>query len=236
MWSCPRTVSTALMRAFENRADTTVCDEPLYACYLAATGLPHPMAAEVIASQAVDWRVVAEQLTGPVPGDRSVFYQKHMAHHLLPEIGREWLERLEHCFLIRDPLELLPSLDDRTPDPRLEDTGFPQQLELFEQVSESTGRTPPVVDSRDLLEAPRAVLGLLCESLDIPFDEAMLSWPAGPRSTDGVWAAHWYANVEHSTAFQAPPARARALPVRLEELLEVCRTPYETLHAHRLHP
>ena len=34
MWSGPRTVSIALMRAWENRPDTVVADEPLYALYL----------------------------------------------------------------------------------------------------------------------------------------------------------------------------------------------------------
>ena len=42
MWSGPRTVSTALMRAWENRPDTVVTDEPLYAFYLSRTGLDHP--------------------------------------------------------------------------------------------------------------------------------------------------------------------------------------------------
>ncbi|MDP6539221.1 MAG: HAD family hydrolase [Planctomycetota bacterium] len=236
MWSCPRTVSTALLRAFENRADTTVVDEPLYACYLASTGLPHPMAAEVLAAQSTDWRVVAAELTGPVPRGRPLFYQKHMAHHLVDEIEREWLKRLEHCFLIREPREVLASLDERLGEPRLEDTGFPRQLELFEEIAVVCGSPPPVVDSRDLLEAPREVLGLLCDALAIPFDEAMLAWPAGPRPTDGVWAPHWYADVERSTGFAPPPKAPRPLPDHLRPLAEECRGAYETLHAHRLRP
>jgi sulfotransferase family protein len=34
VWSGPRNISTALMRAWENRPDTWVVDEPLYAHYL----------------------------------------------------------------------------------------------------------------------------------------------------------------------------------------------------------
>ena len=34
MWSGPRNLSTAMMRAFENRHDTVVADEPFYAHYL----------------------------------------------------------------------------------------------------------------------------------------------------------------------------------------------------------
>ncbi len=45
MWSGPRNISTALMRAWENRDDCVVWDEPLYGYYLEATGLAHPGAA-----------------------------------------------------------------------------------------------------------------------------------------------------------------------------------------------
>ena len=103
MWSGPRNISTALMRSWENRPDTAVVDEPLYAHYLLQTGMPHPGADEVIRSQETDWRKVVEQLTtGDIPGGKTIYYQKHMTHHLLPEIGREWLDRLDNVFLLRD--------------------------------------------------------------------------------------------------------------------------------------
>ena len=110
MWSGPRNISTALMRSFGSRPDTHVIDEPLYAHYLAVTGRDHPGRDEVLAHHESDWRAVVATLLGPVPGDRTVFYQKHMAHHLLPEIDRSWLSRLSNCFLIREPREMLTSL------------------------------------------------------------------------------------------------------------------------------
>ena len=89
MWSGPRTVSTALMRAWENRPDTVVTDEPLYAFYLERTGIYHPGRDEVIASQPTDWRVVLTRLTSdPLPPGVSISYAKHMTHHLLPEVDR----------------------------------------------------------------------------------------------------------------------------------------------------
>src|ERR1700676_4811361 len=82
MWSGPRNISTAIMRAWGNRPDTFVCDEPLYAHYLLKTGVPHPGADEVIGSQDNDWRQVVARLSGDVPGGKTIFYQKHMTHHL----------------------------------------------------------------------------------------------------------------------------------------------------------
>ena len=85
MWSGPRTLSTALMRSFENRPDTVVVDEPLYAYYLASSGVDHPGKDEIIASMPTDWRTVLTQLAlAPLPAGASVYYQKHMTHHLLP--------------------------------------------------------------------------------------------------------------------------------------------------------
>src|SRR5579875_3967839 len=102
MWSGPRNISTALMRAWGNRPDTFVCDEPFYAHYLLQTQLPHPGAEEIIRHQENDWRKVVAWLTGPVPEGKTIFYQKHMAHHLLPNMGRDWLDAVTNCFLIRD--------------------------------------------------------------------------------------------------------------------------------------
>ena len=234
MWSGPRNISTAMMRAWENRADTVVVDEPLYAFYLLRTGLPHPGAAEIIAQDETDWRAVAARLTGALPPGATVFYQKHMAHHLLPEVERDWLWGLEHAFLLRDPREMLLSLSKVTPNPRPEDTGLPQQLELFEEVERRTGRTPPVLDAKDVLDDPRALLGRLCDALGVAFDEAMLSWPAGPRDTDGRWARHWYASVERSTGFEAWHPRTGALDPALEGVLAECVPYYEKLNARRL--
>lgn len=236
MWSGPRNLSTAFLRSFENRPDTFVSDEPFYAHYLKQTGLPHSGRDEVIASQENDWRKVVAWLTGPIPGDKAIFYQKHMAHHLLPGMGRDWFDAVTNCFLIRDPAAMVVSLDAKYADPTLADTGLPQQREIFERVHAATGRVPPVIDARDLLRDPRAMLERLCAAIDIPFTERMLSWPPGARETDGIWAKHWYDAVWKSTGFQPVPEQSVHVPPRLQPLHSACREHYEILHARRLTP
>jgi hypothetical protein len=231
MWSGPRTVSTALMRAWGNRPDTIVADEPLYAFYLSVTGLDHPGRDEVIASQSADWRVVLRALCGdPLPPGVSVYYQKHMAHHLLPAVDRAALAPLRHAFLIRDPRSLLASYARVRAAPTLDDLGLRQQAEIF---SEFGG---PVIDSLDLLASPEPALRALCTALGVPFSAAMLSWPPGPRDTDGVWAPYWYDSVRRSTGF-VPVERSAdppALPPHLEPLAEQCLPYYELLRNHKL--
>lgn len=234
MWSGPRNISTAMLRSFGSRPDAWVTDEPLYSHYLKVTGIAHPGRDAIIAAHESDWRKVAAWLTGPVPQGRDVWYQKHMAHHLLPMIERGWLDGLTHAFLIREPDEMVASLLKTYPDAGLPDTGLPQQTEIFDRVADRLGRAPPVVLASDVLKAPRAQLEALCGALGIRFLDAMLAWPAGPRETDGVWAPHWYAAVEASTGFE--PYRRR--PVELNgaqaRLVDECRPYYEKLHALRL--
>jgi len=232
MWSGPRTVSTALMRSWENRPDTVVTDEPLYAFYLERTGLDHPGRDEVIASQPASWCTVLDRLTGPLPPGVRIGYAKHMTHHLLPEVDRAALTPFRHAHLIRDPRELLASYARVRTEPTVADLGVLQQAEIFETFG------GPVMDSADLLADPGGILRALCRALDVPFDPAMLAWPPGPRDSDGVWAPYWYDSVRASTGF-APPRRpagqaAEPLPARLEPLARECEPYYARLHRYRI--
>jgi Sulfotransferase domain len=235
MWSGPRNISTAMMRAWGNRSDTAVIDEPFYAYYLERTGKKHPGAAEVIAQGETDGRKIVATLTkGPIPSGKRIFFQKQMTHHLLPEIDREWIDDLTNCFLIRDPREVILSYIQKNPEPELEDLGFVQQCEIFNFVRAKTESAPPVVDARDVLQNPERILRLLCDAIGVPFDVAMLSWPPGLRETDGIWAEHWYDNVARSTSFQPYEPREGSVPSRLKEIYERCQECYERLYQYRL--
>ena len=224
------------MRSWGNRPDTAVVDEPLYPYYLERTGKDHPLAAEVIAQGETDWRKVVSGLTkDPIPSGKRIFFQKHMTHHLLPEIDRAWIVDLTNCFLIRDPREVILSYIKKNPDPSLEDLGFIQQCEIFDFVRERTDSTPPVVDADDILKNPESTLQLLCEAIGVEFDKAMLSWPPGLRETDGIWATHWYDAVAKSTSFQPYKARDGKIPDSLRDVYEQCNECYQQLNQHRLH-
>jgi hypothetical protein len=184
MWSGPRNISTAMMRSWENRGDCVVVDEPLYAHYLSVTGLDHPAAQRVVAAGDTDWRRVTERLTNGTPGDATVFYQKHMTHHLLPHIGHDWIRRLRNVLLIRDPREVVASYLKSRATVTPEDTGLPQQVALYRMLSQ-TGTPPPVIDAADFLREPERQLRAICDLLGVPFTERMLSWPAGPGIRTG---------------------------------------------------
>ena len=236
MWSGPRNISTAMMRAWENRADCVVWDEPLYGYYLDATGIPHPGAAEVIADQGTDANAIIARCVGDFPGDKNIFYQKHMTLHLLPELDRSWLSSLVNCFLIREPEAVIASYAAVRSDATLEDIGFIQQAELFNHVRRISGEIPLVIDSREFLLDPRAMLEAICVSLDIEFVPTMLSWSKGARDSDGVWAKHWYDSVWNSTGFSAYREKSYQLSAKDRKISALAGPYYEELYQHRLKP
>jgi hypothetical protein len=219
-----------MMRAWENRPDTVVVDEPLYAFYLSATGIDHPGRDEVIASQPVSWRAVVSSLASdPLPTGVTIAYVKHMTHHMLPSVDLAAFAPFRHAFLIRDPRSLLVSYARVRATPTLDDLGLRQQAWLFEEFG------GPVIDSADVLAAPEAALRALCSALGVPFSAAMLSWPAGPRASDGVWAPHWYDSVWRSTGFvPATPGPPPSLDPSLEPLLEECLPYFERLRKNKI--
>lgn len=226
LWSGPRNVSTALMYSFAQRSDAAVVDEPLYGHYLRVSGTRHPGRAEVLAAMDTDGdRVMRRLLTQPASAP--LLFMKHMAHHLIG-LDESFLAQTANVLLIRDPREMLVSLTQQLPDATLADTGLSRQQILFDELREG-GQDPPVLDAARLLENPAGILNRLCDRLGIAFEAAMLSWPAGPKSYDGVWARHWYGNVHRSTGFNVRRPGPRAFPDRLRPLLEECRVYYDHL-------
>jgi Sulfotransferase domain len=233
VWSGPRNISTALMRSWENRSDTAVVDEPLYAYYLARTGIDHPAREKVIASQSTDLAVVTGALLGPAPGGAAVFYQKHMTLHLLEDTDRQWIPKLRNVLVIRDPAEVVASYRRTREDVVASDIGVEQQHRLYSDLV-AAHELPPIIDAGDFLREPEGYLRWLCDWVAVDFDPAMLSWPAGPRDTDGVWAPHWYASVLASTGFEPLRERTIDLDDRSAAVVESVRPSYDDLRSRRI--
>jgi hypothetical protein len=234
MWSGPRNISTAMMRSFENRPDTVVEDEPFYAHYLIKTGVNHPYRIDTIESQENDWEKVSNRLVSEIPNDGTIWYQKHMCQHNLEGCDLTWTKKLVNCFLIRDPKEVISSFTKQFKLTSSAQLGFTQQLYLFEKLKNETGQAPIVVNSKDVLKNPRKTLSMLCEKIGIPFVDEMLSWPLGPRKSDGVWAKHWYQNVESSTGFIPFVEKKNHVPAKYSNILAECMDVYRSLREYSI--
>lgn len=227
MWSGPRNLSTALMYAFAARGDCTVWDEPFYAAYLSATGIDHPMRDQILAANEVDPKAVAIRLLEATA--TPLAYHKHMTLHMIPAFDRGFMAQCDNVFLIRHPARVVASYAKKREGPTLMDIGFIQQAELFDQVAQTTGRAPLVIDSADIRANPSESLTKLCNALGIPFTETMLHWPSGPKPYDGIWAPHWYGAVHSSTGFDAAEGALPDLPSEYKALSDKALIYYEKL-------
>ena len=221
MWSGPRNLSTALMYAFGNRADFTAMDEPFYAPYLAETGLAHPMSGAIQAAHETDPAIVA--LDCADAGNRPHKYMKHMPHHMLDGFPLDWADDCVNIHLIRHPARVIASYAAKRENPTLDDIGYQQQATLFDRIG------GVVIDSSDIRKNPEIALKKLCARIDLRFDPAMLSWPAGRRGFDGIWAAHWYGVVHQSTGFAGAEGRLPKLEGAAADLLDAALPLYEKL-------
>ena len=234
MWSGPRNISTALMRSWESRSDTFVIDEPFYAHYLSVTNVDHPGRDEIIQNGETDQSVVSKELISDIDDSCSIYFQKHMTHHMIPSVGREWMKDVVNCFLIRDPKDMILSYTKVNSNLSMHLLGLEEQYELFEYVTKINGRAPTVVDSKDILLDPRETLRLLCEKLGVVFSEEMLSWSKGVRDTDGIWAKYWYDNVINSTGFNTYTEKNEVIRDEYLQLYEDCLKIYEKLSKHKI--
>lgn len=230
--SGPRNISTALMYAFGNRADCNIIDEPYYAHYLARTGLDHPGRDEVLASLPTASAEVLD-LIHRHDRDDGYLFVKNMAHHI-DGYDYSYSTSIRNVFLIRDPRRLIASFAKVMPDMTAKDTGLAREAALHRELYEASTRSPIVIDSGRLLTDPEAYLRALCDALDIPWNDDMLAWEAGPREEDGVWAKYWYASAHQSTGFSKPPSHEVMLPDRLQDLYEEVAPYYDYLLSHAL--
>ena len=169
-----------------------------------------------------------------MPDGRTVFYQKHMTHHMLPHIEHDWFAAVTHVFLIRDPREVLASYLKSRPHATAEDIGVLQEAALYDEIAARTGTAPPVIDADEFLKAPESHLRALCTLLQIPFTDRMLHWPAGPRDSDGIWAPYWYDAVLKSTGFERWRERDHEVPESQRDVIDCCMPVYEQLFARRI--
>ncbi|SMC56300.1 sulfotransferase family protein [Primorskyibacter flagellatus] len=233
MWSGPRNLSTAMMYAFGNRSDFAAVDEPFYAAYLAQTGLAHPMREDIIASQSTDPANVVHGLLGPNPDNAPHVYHKQMAQHMIEGVPRDWLGKVANVFLIRHPARVVASFAAKYENPTLDDIGFVQQADLFDEIT-AIGHKPLVLDSADIRDNPEGMLRKLCAELGLSFDPAMLEWPAGTKPFDGVWAPVWYGAVHESVGFAGPEGPLPEVTDSLAALVEAALPAYEKMRRYAL--
>ena len=228
-WSGPRNISTALMRSWSSRNDTFVSDEPFYAYYLKETGLNHPMAEKIIDYYPNTYDQVVNSINKKIPETKKIWYQKHMAHHLIDIKNIDWVKNFYNCFLIRHPKDVINSYIRKNQLNHVDELGYPQQWKLIEYLR-ANKKDIIVIDASILLKNPKKILNEWCKNLNIEFHETMLSWEKGSYPTDGIWWKHWYNNVINTTQFELFDKKSNAIPSEYEDIYNEALDYYKKLY------
>ncbi len=199
-WSGPRNISTALMRSWSSRKDTFVSDEPFYSYYLKSSGIKHPMKDEIIKKYNFNRNEIIKKISSDIPNNKKIWYQKHMAHHMINIHNFSWITNFKNCILIRHPKYVINSYVQKNVLKDVNELGYPQQVKIIEFLLR---KNLPfyIVNSDELITNPKKELIEWCKNLNLEFDEAMLSWDKGPHLSDGIWGEHWYDKINQSTGF-----------------------------------
>ena len=232
MWSGPRNLSTALMRSFENREDTEVWDEPLYAYYLNETKKNHPMKDEIIKNYPTDINKIIKLMSNE-PHNNKICYQKHMTHHILEQTPLHWIENGINCFLIRHPKEVIDSYIKKNNLSESSDIGFSGQYRIFQKVKK-LNRELIVINANDIYKNPEKLLKLLCGKLNIKYSNKMIKWPLGSRSSDGCWHKVWYDTVKLSTSFEKKINKNINIPSEYLSIYNECLDIYNEINFFNL--
>jgi len=215
------------MYSFAQREDTLVVDEPFYGYYLSKTNADHPGSEEIISSMESNPDIIIKKIILG-SSDKPILFFKQMIHHIVG-VDENFISKTENVFLIRNPLEILYSYSKVISNPQMNDIGIKKQYELFNKL-EITGKVSCVIDAKELLLNPEKVLTEVCIRLKIPFTKKMLSWNAGSRPEDGIWAKYWYGSVHQSTCFQKYHQKKITLSSSLKSLADECQNYYEYLY------
>lgn len=232
MISGPRNISTAMMYSFGNRTDCEILDEPLYGYYLKETNADHPGKEEIIQSMDCDATSVFDTINNTQT--QPYLFVKNMAHHFIgldPKITLGY----KNIFLIRNTRQILTSFSKVIKNPTIDDIGIKKEWELYQYLLDNN-QVPVVIDTGLLLENPESVLSQLCDRLGISFQQEMLTWNAGPRTQDGIWAPYWYKNVHQTTGFKKQISSIDPLPDHLIDVEKEAYFYYEKLLASAIRP
>ena len=235
MWASIRSLTTAMMRAWGSRPDTLVWDDPLYPVYLSLSGKQHPYYDEILMRYETNFDKVVTLMTGKIPYNKTILFQKHIADVLLFEqMNMNFLGKLMNFLLIRNPHDIIHSISNKLPVFSLHDTGLPNLQKLFDLLHHLTGETPIIIDAYDLQQYPKKTLTILCQVLNVEFTDAMLSWSNCRYETDGLWGSHWYDNVINSTGFHPYKNKEKDIPKHLHDIFEQANSIYQNLYNYRL--
>lgn len=243
MWATPRSTSTAFEWMMRQRGDLACFHEPFGMAWYQGpeARAPRPAPPDRQRPEATFKKIWADILKA---AEQKPVFVKDMPHHADHLWTNDFLDRITHSFLIRDPAKVLASLHRSYQKAGMEggfephEISFGPQRALFDLLC-ARGDRPLVIDSDDLMENPKDMVRMCCEAIGIPFIEEALSWEPGARD-EVLWYDGnddiWHASLRDSDGLKPIPRKhvdPASLPSHLSNQYDAFKEHYDTLYPHR---
>jgi hypothetical protein len=203
LWSHPRSMSTAMERIMRSRGDLACLHEPfMYDYYInrSTKQMPHFNASDEHPKtyEAIRAMILARAEHGPV-------FFKDMSYYVVPHIlqDTEFLDRVTHSFLIREPRASILSYAKLDPGLSLEEVGLESQWRLFDALQARGGTPPAVVRSEAVQADSRGEMHKYWAALGLSDKPQALIWD-GAAPADWQQVQGWHGEVIASTTIKPP--------------------------------
>ena len=247
LWAVPRSTSTAFERMMSQRGDHTCVHEPFGEVWYSIGNATRPPDSHIQYRQELSYESVWEDLVsaawrGPVFMKDFPHYVTHMHDWVVDGAGPggadlPFLDAFNHSFLIRDPAKTLTSMYGQWTDFNRAETGFCEQRELFDLLTQRTGTPPPLIDADDLLDDPHGVTAAWCEAVGIDFEPEALQWGAA-KASELTWyeTGTWHDKLAQSSTLSRQKRDYVSIDHNqfLRDAYAACLPHYEAMHPHRL--
>ncbi len=242
LWAVPRSTSTAFEWMMRMRGDLHCFHEPFGEVWYQGESPEWPrLEADSVRTPGLTYASRWEELSaartaGPVFIKDFPLYLERPSTELMR--SEAFWAQFNHSFLIRHPAKTVTSMFKHWPDFDIKETGFAEQRELFDRLTNLLGSPPPVLDSDDLLEDPAAMVEAWCDAVGIPFLPEALTWEPGERHEVSWWdGGSFHSNLRNSDGLKPQPKTSIDLadaPERVQEVVATLLPHYEHMRAHRL--
>jgi len=235
LWAVPRSVSTAFLRVFMERDDTTAIKAPFTGyCYYSSNRINNRFS-NIESDREHNFESCLTKVLNPC--DTSLMFIKDIALHLHDQINHPFLADLTNTFITRHPYPTFISHYKVWQDFDFIEAGYLHQKRLFDHVVEDLGQKPVVVDGTTFRLHPYITMMEYCNSVNIPHKPESMHWERRPVFGDGIMDDGFFTNVNNSVEIEAPKEMdIGVLPRKYRKMADECVPYYEYLARYAIKP